>query len=240
MPFCQIKVKMALRTLWLSLFFLIVGGRVVSAQETQFLPEVDAYLNLNSKVRLRVQAKDTREGGDPTQALIGSDLYLYTKPLIKLKNVTAFDLDDTKSRPLVFSAGYHYLASPSSPSTNRLELTATFHLPMKPGVLISDTNRADLDWSDGDFTWRYRNKLELEKPLTIRSYHPAPYSSVEVYYESKYQKVSSTEIYVGCLFPIRKRFELDPYYEHQNNTGKSHNSQLHGIGLILNIYLLAK
>jgi hypothetical protein len=231
---------MALRTLWLSLFFLIVGGRVVSAQETQFLPEVDEYLNLNSKVRLRVQAKDTREGGDPTQASIGSDLYLYTKPLIKLKNVTAFDLDDTKSRPLVFSAGYHYLASPSSPSTNRLELTATFHLPMKPGVLISDTNRADLDWSDGDFTWRYRNKLELEKPLTIRSYHPAPYSSVEVYYESKYQKVSTTEIYVGCLFPIRKRFELDPYYEHQNNTGKSHNSQLHGIGLILNIYLLAK
>ena len=175
------------------------------------------------------------------QASIGPDLYLYTKPLIRLKEVTAFDLDDAKSRPLVFSAGYHYLASPTSASTNRLELTATGHFPMvKPGLLLSDTNRADLDWSNGDFTWRYRNKLELEKPLTIRSYHPAPYSSVEVYYESKYQKVSTTEIYVGCLFPIRTRFELNPYYEHQNNTGKSPNSQLHGIGLILNIYLSVK
>jgi hypothetical protein len=232
---------MALRTVWLSLFFLTVAGRVVRAQEAQFLPEIDVYLKLNSNLRLRVQAKDTREGGDPTQAAIGSDLYLYTKPLIRLKHVTAFDLDDTKSRPLVFSAGYHYLASPTSPSTNRMELTTTFHAPMmKPRLLISDTNRADLDWSESDFTWRYRNKLELEKPLTIRSYHPAPYASVEVYYESKYEKVSTTEIYGGCLFPIRKRFELNPYYEHQNNTGKSHNSQLHGIGLILNIYLSAK
>lgn len=232
---------MALRTLWLSLFFLTVPGGVVSAQETQFLPEVDVYLKLNSNLRLRVQAKDTREGGDPTQASIGPDLYLYTPPLIRLKEVTAFDLNDAKSRPLVFSAGYHFLASPTSASTNRMELTATAHFPMvKPGLLLSDTNRADLDWSNGDFTWRYRNKLEFEKPLTIRSYHPAPYSSVEVYYESKYQKVSTTEIYVGCLFPIRKRFELDPYYEHQNNTGKSPNSQLHGIGLILNIYLSVK
>ena len=223
------------------MFFLTVAGRVVSAQETQFLPEVDAYLKLNSNLRVRVQAKDTREGGDPTQAAIGSDLYLYVKPLVKLEKVTAFDLDDTKARPLVFSAGYHYLASPTSASTNRMELTATAHVPMvKPGLLLSDTNRADLDWSNGDFTWRYRNKLELEKPLTIRSYHPAPYASVEVYYESKYQKVSTTEIYVGCLFPIRTRFELNPYYEHQNNTGKSPNSQLHGIGLILNIYLSAK
>jgi hypothetical protein len=236
----RIQNPMSLRNLWLPLIFFIFCRGAVSAQETQFLPEVDAYLKLSSNVRLRVQAKDTREGGDPTQVAIGPDLEVYVKPLVRLKEVTSFDLDDSKSRPLVVTAGYHYLASPDSPSTNRLELTATSHLPIKPGLLVSDTNRADLDWSDGKFTWRYRNRLEIEKPLTIRSYHPAPYASVEVYYESQYQKWSTTEIYVGCLFPIRRRFELDPYYEHQNNTGKSPNSQLHGIGLILNVYLSAK
>jgi hypothetical protein len=218
----------------------MLSCEVAAAQEAQFLPEADLYLKLKSNLRLRVQAKDTREGGDPTQAAIGSDLELYVKPLVRLKEVTAFDLDDSKSRPFVIAAGYHYLASPDSPSTNRMELTATSHLPMKLGLLLTDTNRSDLDWRDGKFTWRYRNRLQIEKSLAIRSYHPAPYSSVEVYYESQYQKWSTTEVYVGCLFPIRKRFELDPYYEHQNNTGKSPNSQLHGVGLILNIYLLAK
>jgi hypothetical protein len=231
---------MALRTLWLSLFFLAASCGVVSAQEAEFLPELDVYLKLNSTVRLRVQASNTREGGDPTQLTIGPDLELYTKPLIKLKKVTSFDLDDAKTRPLVFTAGYRYLVAPGSPSTNRMILTATSRYPMKPGLLLSDRNRSDLDWSDGKFKWRYRNKLEIEKPLAIRSYHPGPYSSVEVYYESQYQKWSTTEVYVGCLFPIRKRFELDTYYEHQNNTGKSPNSQLHGIGVTLNIYLSAR
>ncbi len=231
---------MSLRNLWLPLMFFMLSCEVVSAQEAEFLPEVDVYLKLSSSARLRVQASNTREGGDPTQLTIGPDLEFYIKPLIRLKQVTAFDLDDTKSRPLVFTAGYRYLAAPDSPSTNRMELTATSHFPAKPGLLISDRNRSDLDWSNGMFKWRYRNKLEIEKPLVIRSYHPAPYSSVEVYYESQYQKWSTTEVYAGCLFPIKKRFELDAYYEHQNNTGKSPNRQLHGIGLTLNIYLSAK
>jgi hypothetical protein len=228
------------QNLWLPLVFFILSCEVVSAQEAEFLPEVDVYLKLNSSARLRVQASNTREGGDPTQLTIGPDLELYIKPLIRLKEVTSFDLDDTKSRPLVFTAGYRYLATPGSPSTNRMELTATSHFPAKPGLLLSDRNRSDLDWSNGRFKWRYRNKLEIEKPLVFRSYHPAPYSSVEVYYESQYQKWSTTEVYAGCLFPIRKRFELDAYYEHQNNTGKTPNRQLYGVGLTLNIYLSAK
>jgi hypothetical protein len=90
------------------------------------------------------------------------------------------------------------------------------------------------------FKWRYRNKLAIERPLVIRSYHPAPYTSVEVYYESQYRKWSTTEIEIGCLFPVRKHFEITSYYEHQNNTGKIPNRQLHGIGLTLNVYLSTK
>jgi hypothetical protein len=232
------QITMALRMFWPALVVITVSCGAATAQETQFLPELDVYLKLNPNVRLVGQAKDTRDGGDPNQLAIGPSLEFYTKPLVKLKRVAAFDLDDAKSRPLVISAGYRYLTG--SPSTNRMELAATTHLPVKPGLLLSDRNRSDLDWSDGGFKWRYRNKLEVEKPLVIRSYHPAPYASVEVYYESQYRKWSTTEIYVGCLFPIKKHFELDPYYEHQNNTGKKPNSQLNGVGLILNIYLSKK
>jgi hypothetical protein len=222
------------------LVLLICSCNIAAAQETQFLPEVDLYWKLNSSVRLWTQASDTRDGGDPTQASFGPSLEFYLKPLVRLKNVAAFDLDDAKTRPLLLSVGYRYLAAPNSPSTNRMVLIATSHVPAKLGLLISDRNRSDLDWSNGKFTWRYRNKLQVEKSLVVRSYHPAPYSSVEVYYESQYEKWSTTEIYAGCLFPIGHHFELDPYYEHQNNTGKSPNSQLQGIGLKLNIFLSAK
>jgi hypothetical protein len=231
---------MALQKLSLAFSLLITCCTIAIAQEVELLPEADVYLSLNHSVRLRAQVSNTREGGDPTQLTIGPDLELYSKPLIRLKQVTSFGLDDAKSRPLVFTAGYRLLATPGSPLTNRMELTATSHFATKPGLLLSDRNLSDLDWSDGRFKWRYRNKIEIEKRLVIRSYHPAPYSSIEVYYESQYQKWSTTEVYLGCLFPIRKRFEIDSYYEHQNNTGKSPNHQLHGIGLKLNMYFPAK
>ena len=47
---------------------------------------------------------------------------------------------------------------------------------------------------------------------------------------------SDTAIYAGCLFPIGKHVEFNPYYEHQNNTGKSPNQQLDQLGLMLNLY----
>jgi hypothetical protein len=59
---------------------------------------------------------------------------------------------------------------------------------------------------------------------------------VEPFYESQYNKWSDTAIYGGCLFPIGKHVELNPYYEHQNNTGKSPNQQLNQLGLILSLF----
>jgi Protein of unknown function (DUF2490) len=222
---------------WVALAVLILLCATVSAQEAQFLPEVDGYLKLNPRIRINVQAKDTRDGGDPTQAEVGPSMEFYLKPLIKLKTITLFDLDDAKSRPLVFTAGYRYLSSPTSAPTNRIPLAVTSHLPLKAQLLLTDRNRADLDWSSGNFTWRYRNMLSFEKTLSIHFYHPIPYASAEFYYESQYKKWSTTELYAGCLFPIRKHVELKPYYEHQNNTGKPPNKQLHGLGLTLNIYI---
>jgi hypothetical protein len=207
------------------------------AQVDAFLPEIDAYYKVTHDVRVSFQAKETREGGDPTQAELGPSIEFYMKPLLKLKHVTRFDLDDAKSRPLVFSIGYRYLPTPDSPATNRMEPVVTFHLPLMAGLLLSDRNRADLDWKGGEFSWRYRNRLQIERRLTIHSFHPAPYVSVEPYYQSQYNKWSDTAIYAGCLFPVNKHFELDPYYEHQNNTGKRPNQQLNQLGLVLSIHL---
>lgn len=233
------RTRMTLSGHWsaLILFMLLCRtGVAQSTQEVQFLPEVDAYLTVNPNTRISFQAKDTRDGGEPTQAAIGPSIELYVKPLVKLKEITLFDLDDAKARPLVLAAGYRYLSSPTSPSTNRIPLAATSHLPIRAKLLLTDRNRADLDWSSGTFNWRYRNMLTLERTLTIHSYHPIPYASAESYYESQYGKWSTTELYAGALFPVGKHFQLKPYYEHQNNTGKTPNKQLHGLGLTLNFY----
>jgi len=167
--------RMFLRWLFL-ICFACISAR---AQDTQFLPEVDAYLKLNSTFRTYLEAKDDRDGGDPTQLAIGPSLQIYLKPLIKLKNVTAFDLDDAKSRFLVLETGYRYITAPNAPPENRMIAAATLNFPLMAGIHLSDRNRADLDWKNGVFTWRYRNKLALERTFAIHSYHLIPFVAAE-------------------------------------------------------------
>jgi Protein of unknown function (DUF2490) len=206
------------------------------AQTAQLLPEIDTNVRLSHDWRISFQAKGTREGGEPQQAEIGPSLDLYFKPLARLQNITKFGLDDSKPRSLVFSVGYRYLPQANSAAAiNRMEPVVILQFPMAR-FLLSDKNRADLDWQTGGFSWRYRNRVQIEKTLTISSYHPTPYASVELFCDSEYGKWNDTAIYAGCSFPIGKHSEFRPYYEHQNNTGKSPNQQLNQLGLILNLY----
>jgi len=226
---------LGIRTHWLSIATLAAICHIASAQTTQFLPEIDTYVKLAPEIRFVFQVKETREGGDPTQAEIGPSLDFYLKPWINLQKVTAFNLDDAKKRPLVFSVGYRALPSPNAPLDNRMELVATPHFPITSTILMSDRNRADLDWTGGKFTWRYRNLLAIERTFRVHSYHPRAYAKVEEFYESQYQKWSTTALYAGGTFPIGQHVELSPYYEHQNNTGKAPNQQLNQVGLILDL-----
>ena len=143
------------------------------AQSVQTLPEIDVNVTINDLMRAYLQAKDDRDGGAPDQFSIGPSMQFYLKPILTLKRITEFDLDDSKSRPLVLEGGYRYITAPNEATTNRFEPVLTSHFPLKAGFLVSDRNRADLDWKSGSFTWRYRNKLNGRTDLcgSLLSFH---------------------------------------------------------------------
>jgi hypothetical protein len=205
------------------------------AEDVQFLPQFTGNLDVDS-LRLTFTAKGDREAGEQEQFQMGPSVEFYLKPLLRLKNVTAFDLNDAKSRFLVFQVGYLDVTAPGAAATNRMVVAVIFNFPLKGGFLTSDRNRADLDWQKGAFTWRYRNKFNVERAVPVFSYHIIPYAAVEPYYESQYSKFSTTALYAGSLFPVGKHVQFDAYYEHENNTGKKTNKQDEEIGLSLNLY----
>lgn len=211
-----------------------------SAQTPDFVPEIDAHVTVNSFMRTYLQTKDDRDAGASDQFSIGPSVQFYLKPLIKLKRITAFDLDDAKSRPLVLENGYRYLTAPAEPSTQRMQPMLTSHFPLKAGFLAADRSRADLDWKNGEFTWRYRNKLTIERTVRVNSYHFIPYIAAEPYYLSQYSKWSTTDLYAGALLPVGKHVQFNCYYEHENNTGKSPNQPKNYVGLALELYYSVK
>jgi len=220
--------------------FFAFASLSARAQSPQLLPEIDTYLKLNPVMRAYFQAQGDRDAGDPIQATIGPSLQVYLKPLLSLKRVTAFDLDDAKKRPLVLEAGYRVITTPNEPPENRFMPIATVALPTKGSLLATDRNRADLDWKAGVFTWRYRNRLLVQRTFSIHSYHVTPYLSAEVYYTSQYSKWSTTQLEAGGIFPIGSHVQMDAYYEHQNNTGKKPNEQVNDIGLAAHLFFSLK
>jgi hypothetical protein len=221
---------------WKVVLLLLACSLPARSQESQILPEIDAHLDLRFKLRAFVEAKDDRDGGDSSQFAIGPSVQFYLKPLIKLKRVQTFDLDDSKSRALVLEAGYRHITAPDTPPRERMVLAATSHFPLAAGFRLSDRNRADLDWKGGRFYWRYRNKLSIERTFEIHSYHFIPYIAAEPFYESQYSKWSTTSLYSGCLFPVGKHVEFNAYYEHDNNTSKNPNKQANSAGLALYLF----
>ena len=190
-----------------ALVFTAIGTPIL-AQSVQFLPEIDTHLKVNSFMRAYLQAKDDRDEGASDQFSIGPSIQFYLKPLLKLKNITTFDLDDSKPRALVLETGYRSITAPNASPTNRMETVVTFHFPLTAGFLLSDRNRADLDWKSGEFTWRYRNKLTVERTLAAFSYHFVLYVAAEPYYVDKYHKWSTTDLFAGCLLARRKTYSV--------------------------------
>jgi len=208
----------------------------LAAQSLQSWPEVDTYLQLNSNVRLSFFGSLARENAEGSSAEIGPNIDFFFKPLVKLKRITAFELDQSKSRPIMLRLLYRYLPAVEGPTERRVGLEATGRFPLIRGVLLSDRNRADLRNIDGVFSWRYRNRFSAERTFSLRSYHFAPYLRAEAFYDSRFEKFSRTELTAGSTFPIGKHFELEWYYMHQNDTAKSPNRQVDGFGYVLSMY----
>ena len=226
-----------LQTVGLGLLLGILAPRVAAQNQSyQAWPEIDTYLKVNSNVRLSFFASTTKENRQGTDAEIGPNFDFFLKPLVKLKRITIFELDQSKNRPLMLRLGYRYMPSTNGPIENRGILEATGRYPLVRGVLLSDRNRADLRFIAGEFSWRYRNRLMAERTFAIRSYHFSSYIRAEVYYDGNLHKWSRTTETFGLVFPTRKRAEIEPYYEHQNDTSSAPNRQVNALGLALSLY----
>src|SRR5450631_1303529 len=136
----------------------------------------------------------------------------------------------------MFRAGYRYMPSTDGPTEHRGLLEATGRYPLVGVVLLSDRNRLDLRSIDGEIARRYRNRITAERTVSIGSYHSVPYLRVEAYYDNDFHKWSRTAESAGWILPFRRHYEIEPYYEHQNETGPARNRQVNALGLVLIMY----
>src|SRR5690242_19800108 len=136
-----------------------------SSTPKELWPEVDVYVPLKEKVRLFflftiTKSEETRKN---TEGQFGADV------------------DYTVNKRLILRAGYRYGFSltegdPFKEHRPIVEQTFRQNLPLK--ILTSDRNREEFRFVNGDFSFRYRNRLTLEREFLLPKRSITPYGSV--------------------------------------------------------------
>ena len=222
---------------WIALL-IVLSWTSAYAQSKQVWPETSTFIKVNDRMRFYFMMTTVKEDKDSTEAEIGPNFDFFLPTLKHVKRWSLFPLDESRNQFLVLRVGYRYIfpftEEGSTEHRGVLELTARH--PLVRGVLVSDRNRMDIRSIEGAKSWRYRNRLTIEREFFIGHFRFSPYIRGEMYYDSRYDKVSRTALIGGSTFPITRHFELESYFEHQNDSGGSSNRTVNAVGMVASFY----
>jgi len=201
----------------LLLSVLIVASTRAFAQEPNTAFEIDPGVTVGLELtrKIRVDFSSGREKSDELDAAkwkLGAGVSLRMKPLFEHFVDSA---DSDKHHVLVVGAGYEYsIANEAGERSieHKLMLDGTGRYAIKDKLLISDRSRLEFRWIDGDYHFRYRNRLMAERPVTIRKFTVTPYVSAEAYWDQRYSQWNKFEFVGGAQFPFIRRTTIDAYY----------------------------
>jgi uncharacterized protein DUF2490 len=222
-----------------SILSVIVGFAAgVRSQDSgsvrEFWPEIDVYAPITDKLRLFFLFTTTKS--EETKS--------------NLEGHFGANIDYTVNSRLVLRAGYRYgfsitEAKPFKEHRPLLEQTVRQRLPLK--MLLSDHNREEFRFVNGDFSFRYRNRLMLEREFTLCGRSITPYGSVEVYHDSRFNVWNRNRLTAGAQIELkralpllsladpRKKVILDINYTRQNDS-RSQPNHVQAVGAALAIH----
>lgn len=216
----------------LIIVFVLLCANVLNAQTTAKPPENDnqfwndtqlvVWSNKKNELAINGYLWIGRNFSHPVDERIG--VSFTTKP----------------SKYLSLTGGYLYRAAQpyknSKSYENRLIGAATVNLPLKNKFKLSNRNQFEYKARNSrSNTWDYRNRLRLEREITVKNTKITPFSSVEFFYNEK-TKWYRSRIAVGLHKKITEKLSGEIYYLRQND-GVSHPGDLNVIGTQLKIHL---
>ena len=160
-------------------------------------------------------------------------------------------IDYIPSEHVILRAGYRFgtaVGSNDDPFKEHRLLTEQTLRKLLPGdFLLSDRNREDFRFVNGDFSFRYRNRVTIEREVHLfKGRTITPYVSAEIFYDTRSSAWNRNRLAVGFQQslrrgPLRKmllpkrQVILDLYYMRQNDN-RSEIQHVNAIGAALAFY----
>ena len=226
------------------IMFVLIGAGVTCAQEpttrNEVWPEIDVYIHLKPKVRLYLLGTVSRSVEDGE--LFNGE---------RFEAQFGVHVDYIPNDHVTLRTGYRYgtaLGDNDDGFREHRFLTEQTLRKLLPGeLLLSDSNREDFRFLNGDFSFRYRNRVQIERAFhVLRGRTMTPYVSGAIFYDTRYDVWNRNRLAVGVQTSLRRgplakmllpkhQVILDLYYLHQNDSRSSPN-HVNGLGAVLALY----
>src|SRR4051794_14811899 len=182
-----------------------------SDSTNEFWPEINVFVNLSDRSRIFAMYTATRQENLGTYADGQTGIYFDFWALPPLRRRVIDHADASRSKLLLLRTGYLFSRpkNNSGAATEHMftsEATGRFHLPVS--LLLSDRSRIDLRWLNGDFKWRYRNRLKLERTLCANRFEFTPYVHAEAFYSPDQSTWTRFRYAVGTEWAVTRRIVL--------------------------------
>jgi hypothetical protein len=186
-----------------------------TSSTNEFWPELDAFLTLHQNVRLILSAKSERDAEFHNTEL-GSEIELSLHRFGPVLDLPWADQDATRRTLISIRAGYRYKRSFDTTlpvHENRPDLEFTLRWVFHENILVSNRARWELRFVSGSpFSWRYRDRLRLEKDFKLHRYTFTWYIATEPFYNSRTSRWDRFRFSSGAVFPVSRWFSVEPYY----------------------------
>jgi hypothetical protein len=200
----------------------------------EFWPEINGFIKLNDQFRIFLFAK---EKGEDTQTLdLSANIDISIKPLFRKKLGKE---DWQRSKFLWIRLGYDYILKHESGEKSTPENRGIINIYVKQelpaDIWLESRARTDLRWIGGEYSTRYRLRLEATREFEVFRHTVEPFLNCEAFYDTRYSGWSRLRIMAGSEFTVNKYFRFELYIAPQFDYLPSRTNLL-AFGLVAKLY----
>jgi len=178
------------------------GAGQEGSHASEFDPSVWVLVELNEHTRLDIYTgRERSEELDSSKWKVGVGASIRVRPIFNL-----FDKDDPDKKYTLVLGTVFETSKTTEAGESRTENKVAFDTWgrwafKKPKILVTNRNRLEFRWVNGDYHLRYRNWLFAERPIRINKYKVSPFVGAEPFWDQRYQKWNLFRFMGGVRLP---------------------------------------
>ena len=232
------KVRVKIVLLAILCMSQTLADSACAADSSEFWPEVSAFVGLSPRTRVYLDATYAQGKESDAESLdLAAYLDISIKPIVRTELLSE---DWQRSRYLWARIGYDRIFkttgdTPAYVAEDRGIVSLYAKAPLPAEVWLEARVRADLRWIDGDYSTRYRFRLEATREFTVRNHTVVPYFNVEWFYDTRYDAWARILYQVGTEVTVNQHFRYEIYLARQDD-GLPSKESLNALGVVAKWY----